>query len=63
MSSRDVSITAGASAGAVVGKDSEGMGVELNNGTRVYELNEKGLALSATLTGTKYWKNDELNRL
>lgn len=52
---------AGADAGATAGKASEGMGLELNNGTRVYELNEKGLALSATLTGTKYWKDDELN--
>ena len=52
---------AGIDAGATAGEYSEGMGLELNNGTRVYELNEKGLALSTALTGTKYWKDDELN--
>ena len=53
---------AGANAGAVAGKGAEGVGIELTNGTRVYELNEKGLSLSATLTGTTYWKDDELNK-
>ena len=52
---------AGANAGAVAGKESESLRVELKNGTQVYELNEKGLSLSATLTSTRYWKNDELN--
>lgn len=27
----------------------------------VYQLTESGLALQATVKGTKYWKNDELN--
>lgn len=27
----------------------------------VYQLTESGLALQATIKGTKYWKNDELN--
>jgi lipid-binding SYLF domain-containing protein len=27
----------------------------------VYQLTENGLALSATVSGTKYWKDDELN--
>jgi len=52
---------AGTDAGAVAGKDAQGLGLELINGVRVYELNEKGLALSATLTGTKYWKDESLN--
>jgi lipid-binding SYLF domain-containing protein len=28
---------------------------------KVYTLTESGLALQATVTGTKYWKDDELN--
>jgi lipid-binding SYLF domain-containing protein len=28
---------------------------------KVYSLTEAGLALQATVTGTKYWKDDELN--
>lgn len=33
----------------------------LNQGVTVYQMTEKGLALQATLQGTKYWKNDDLN--
>lgn len=32
------------------------------NGATVYQLTETGLALQATLKGTKYWKDDELNK-
>lgn len=53
---------AGAGADAVAGKDDENLGLRLPDGTSVYKLNEKGIALSATLTGTKYWKWDELNQ-
>ncbi|MEH6559741.1 MAG: hypothetical protein V7459_11525 [Oceanicoccus sp.] len=31
------------------------------NGVTVYQLTESGLALQATLQGTKYWKDDDLN--
>ncbi len=31
------------------------------NGVSLYQLTETGLALSATLNGTKYWKSDKLN--
>ncbi len=31
------------------------------NGMRVYQLTESGIALQATLKGTKFWKDDELN--
>lgn len=31
------------------------------NGVEVYQMTENGLALQATLQGTKYWKNDDLN--
>ncbi len=30
-------------------------------GVEIYQITEKGLALQATLQGTKYWKNDDLN--
>lgn len=35
--------------------------VALNEGVTVYQLTEKGLALQATLQGTKYWRDDDLN--
>ena len=31
------------------------------NGVSIYQLTETGLALQATLQGTKYWKSDKLN--
>ncbi|MFV8783343.1 hypothetical protein ACNKU7_13080 [Microbulbifer sp. SA54] len=31
------------------------------DGMRVYQLTESGIALQATLKGTKYWKDGELN--
>ncbi len=52
---------AGAGADAVAGKGAQGVGLRLPDGTSVYKLNEKGILLSATLTGTKYWKWKELN--
>ncbi|MCF8473806.1 MAG: hypothetical protein K9G26_03840 [Emcibacter sp.] len=30
-------------------------------GVTVYQMTEKGIALQATLQGTKYWKSDKLN--
>jgi hypothetical protein len=27
----------------------------------IYQMTESGLALQATVNGTKYWKDDELN--
>jgi len=27
----------------------------------VYQMTDKGVALQATLQGTKYWKDDDLN--
>jgi lipid-binding SYLF domain-containing protein len=35
--------------------------VGINDGVTVYQMTEKGLALQATLQGTKYWKNEDLN--
>ncbi len=52
---------AGASAGAVAGKESEELVVRYSNGVAVFQLTEKGLLLAADLTGTRYWKNSDLN--
>ena len=41
--------------GAAVG------GEILLNGVTIYQLTESGLALQATVKGTKYWKDPELN--
>ena len=31
------------------------------DGITIYQLTETGVALQATIKGTKYWKDDELN--
>ncbi len=36
-------------------------GEVLLDGITIYQLTQSGLALQATLKGTKYWKDDELN--
>ena len=36
---------------------------KFGNGVEVIQLTEAGLALQATLNGTKYWKNKDLNDL
>ena len=41
--------------GAAVG------GEAVFDGITIYQLTESGLALQATVKGTKYWKDDELN--
>ena len=33
----------------------------LSNGVEVFQITKSGLALQATLNGTKYWKDDDLN--
>jgi lipid-binding SYLF domain-containing protein len=33
----------------------------LMKGVSVYQMTDKGIALQATLQGTKYWKDDDLN--
>ncbi len=57
----DVGWDAGTDATGAVGKDGESMGATLANGTNVYQLNDKGIMLKTSLTGTRYWKSDELN--
>lgn len=33
----------------------------VNEGVEVYQFTDSGIALSATVSGTKYWRDDELN--
>ena len=44
-------------------EDSEGTeaAATVVSGVEIYQMTDKGLALQATLQGTKYWKNDDLN--
>lgn len=35
--------------------------VSVSPGVWVYQITDQGLALDATIKGTKYYKNDELN--
>ena len=42
------------------GAEASGAGTVVN-GVSIYQLTEAGLALQATLQGTKYWKSDALN--
>ena len=48
-------------AAAESGKEGVHVGVQLKNGVIVHSLSDKGLVLAASLTGTKYWKDDDLN--
>ena len=52
----DAAAKAGRKGGALAGA------VPVAPGIRLYQLTESGLALQATIQGTKYWKDDELNR-
>ena len=35
--------------------------IEVTPGIKLYQLTKNGLALQATIQGTKYWKDDKLN--
>jgi lipid-binding SYLF domain-containing protein len=50
-------------AAADTGKDggSAGGGVDIGSGVTVYQMTDAGLALQATLQGTKYWQDGDLN--
>lgn len=56
-------VDAAATSDAERNKEAGSMGtaVGLNEGVTVYQMTDKGLALQATLQGTKYWKDDKLN--
>ena len=48
-------------ASAVGGDDSSRIGITLADGTKIYELVDTGIMLKMSISGTKYWKDDELN--
>lgn len=50
----DAAAKAGDKGGALAGEI-------LLDGVTVYQLTENGLALQATVKGTKYWRDSELN--
>ena len=56
---------AGAQADAAAKSDEEGeamaMAIDVGPGIKLYQITAKGLALQATIQGTKYWKDEDLN--
>ena len=57
-----VSVGAGADAAAVASNQGGAVGGELNfDNITVYQMTESGLALQATLKGTRYWPDPALN--
>ena len=57
----DKGFEAGAAASAVGGDEKIGAEARFNDGRAAFQLTEKGLKLAADITGTKYWKDDDLN--
>ena len=51
----DAAAKAGDTGGEVSGEG------DIRSGVDVYSMTESGLALQATIAGTKYWKDDQLN--
>ena len=47
--------------GAQSGDEGASLGMRLKNGVIVHNLSDEGLVLAASLTGTKYWKDGDLN--
>ncbi len=50
-----------ASANAVAGRAGANAEANFRNGLAVYQLTQGGLMLQADISGTKYWKNQNLN--
>jgi lipid-binding SYLF domain-containing protein len=65
----DVFVSEGWQAGAQVdaaaksdeGGDAATMAIDVGPGIKLYQITEKGVALQATIQGTKYWKDTDLN--
>jgi lipid-binding SYLF domain-containing protein len=61
---KDGTVAAGASTDARAGTESEDTsraGAATSGPMEIYQFTEKGIALQATVKGTKYWKDSELN--
>lgn len=54
---------AGGEASAVFGRDSLEAEVRFVDGKAVYQLTETGINLDVNVTGTKYWKDSDLNEV
>jgi len=52
---------AGAGANAAVGEAGANKAVGFKNGMAIYQFTKKGLLVAADVSGSKYWKDDELN--
>jgi lipid-binding SYLF domain-containing protein len=52
----DAAAKAGEKGGAAAGA------IDVAPGVKLYQITENGLALQATIQGTKYWKDDDLNQ-
>lgn len=52
---------ADASAQAAAGKEGANAESQFRDGMAIWQLTDKGLMASANVSGTKYWKNDNLN--
>jgi len=57
----NVGWSADSDASAVAGDDSSQIGITLVDGTKIYELVDTGIMLKASIGGTKYWKDTDLN--
>ena len=53
---------ADAGATAAAGKAAAEVKTNFVNGLAIYQITEKGLMANADIAGTKYWKNDKLNK-
>lgn len=53
---------AGTSAQAAAKDKGVNVGAAFKNGVAFFQLTKKGLMASADISGTKYWKNDDLNK-
>ncbi len=53
---------ADAGATAAAGKNAAEVKTDFSNGLAIYQMTEKGLMANADIAGTKYWKNDKLNK-
>ena len=51
----DAAAKTGKQGGALAGA------IDVAPGIKLYQITENGLALQATIQGTKYWKADDLN--
>jgi lipid-binding SYLF domain-containing protein len=54
-------LDATAEAGTMVGEEKDELGYRFNGGKSVFVLTRKGWKISAKLTGSRYWPDDELN--